>query len=495
MLRDSNNGAIGNWFCPACHVENDYFQNRCTSCNKGEKDERCTIQSPKPLRTSSNMKNSWASQAKGGAAHSNSNGSNANSPLPSSNSKPNLAASAASPRGGLSRSGGKNDKNDKNDIPSQPQKTPSNKNVALRFEETVEIKRTLGDLSKAVSKNKLDPSKNVVGHYCKWDWLYCSGDCDNSDLYYSNVNLFHDLVDEEPVRAVVVLATVVYDDTWLEQVTVGLRSMGLLSEPMEKTDEHGSTAPTKSEKREKKKEYSQSKIDALRNRMEQNSSISKNLQAMTPTKKKTNSKAQKVKISIYGGNDYDDYDDEEDSFDDETPESGDEYYEGYDDSQGSGSEDWVKKQSRLTEEEQIARILQQEILEQQRLNPPPQEQAKKTNDVPTTPHAKPKSEPVPLTFAQMQQQKAKPQLNQKQQQQQQKQPYVPPPKVTPVPTPQPKPQSNANQQQQQHTQNGQKKQNNNNPAQQNNKNGKDQSRPGVQKNQNQNTKQPQKLKI
>lgn len=489
MLRDSNNGAIGNWFCPACHAENDYFQNRCTSCNKGEKDERCTIQSPK-LRSSSNLKNSWASQAKGGGANN-----NASSPLPSSNSKPNLAASAASPsntsRGGLSRSGGfKNDKGSQNEPASQPQKTPSNKNVPIRYEETVEIKRTLGDLSKSVSKNKLDPSKNVVAHYCKWDWLYCSGDCDTSDLYYSKINLFHDLVDEEPVRAVVVVvAAVVYNDAWLEHVTVGLRAMGLLSEPMEKTDEQGSTAPTKSEKREKKKEYSQSKIDALRNRMEQNESISKNLQAMTPSKKKTNSKAQKVKISIYGGNDYDDFDDEEEDYDEEeTPESGDEYEttEG-DDSQGS--EDWVKKQSRLTEEEQIARILQQEILEQQRLRPQPTR--------PTDSQAKPapiRADPVPLTFAQMQQQKTKLQQNPKQHQQQQKQPYIPPPKVTPVPTPQPKPQNTANQQQP--TQNGQKKQN---QAQQPNKNNngtanKDQPRPGIQKNQNQNMKQ-QKLKI
>jgi hypothetical protein len=53
-------------------------------------------------------------------------------------------------------------------------------------------------------------------------------------------------VDESAdVRAVAIVVIVLYDDAWLDGVTVGLRSMGLLSEPMEKVEEQGSTAPTK----------------------------------------------------------------------------------------------------------------------------------------------------------------------------------------------------------------------------------------------------------
>jgi hypothetical protein len=92
----------------------------------------------------------------------------------------------------------------------------------------------------------------------------------------------------------------------------------------------------------------------------------------------------------------------------------------------------VQQQARLTEEEQIARILQQELENQKKLQLQAQQQPPKAID---SPSVKPAQQAIPLTFAQMQQQKAKPQQSQKQQQQSQKQPYVPPPKVaTPTPS-------------------------------------------------------------
>jgi hypothetical protein len=143
-----------------CNLPYDWIRSQV-----GEKNERCTIQSPKPIRSSSNNMNSWAAQAKGSPSHP-------SNTLPSANSKPNLAASAASPNntsksGGLSRSGGlKNSE--------QPSKASSMKAGVTRHEDTVEIKRTLGDVLKSSkSKSKLDPSVNAVSHYCKWDWLYC----------------------------------------------------------------------------------------------------------------------------------------------------------------------------------------------------------------------------------------------------------------------------------------------------------------------------------